>query len=326
MTRTIVSHLLAACLAFAAFPALAQTGDFPNRSIRLVVPWPAGGGTDTIGRVLAGKLSESMGQPVWVDNKPGVSGILGTDIVAKSPADGYTLILIVSSHVTSPLLRKEVPYDPMKDFVPIGVVGYTPFMVVSNPNLPVKSVQELVAHAKSNPGKVAFASPGHGTSHHLGFQMFLTMAGIEMLHVPYKGGAPAVNDLLGGQVSVYMDTVNGLEQHVKSGKLRALGVSTQKRVPTLPDVPTLAESGYPDYELVGYWGVLAPAGTPKAVVDKLNRELNKAVARPDTQESLRAMGLIFEVPGPTSEQFRAFLEKQIPKYAKMIKDAGVEKQ
>lgn len=327
MPRSLLSLLLAACLAIASGAVAAQSraGDqYPNHPIRFVVPWPAGGGSDAIARIIAAKLGESMGQMVWVENKPGVSGVLGTDIVAKSAKDGYTLVLVVSNHVTSPMLRKQVPYDPLKDFAPIAIIGYTPFMFVVNPGVPVKNMQELAAYAKARPGKVTFASPGHGTSHHLGMQLFLNMAGIEMLHVPYKGGAPAINDLLGGQVNVYLETINGVEPLVRAGKLRALGVSTLQRVPVVPDVPTIAESGFPGYEIVGYWGVLAPAGTPSEVVAKLNLEINKALARPDTRESLRSLALVYEPEGSTPEKFRAFLERQIPKYAKLIKDAGIE--
>jgi len=313
---------IAAALAFCATACLAAP--YPEKPIRLVVPWPPGGSSDATARILATKLTESMGQTVIVDNKPGVSGVLGTDIVARSPKDGYTLLWAISNHVTNPMLRKHVPYDPMKDFSPIAVIGYTPFMLVVNPNLPVKTPRELADYAKARPGAVPYASAGHGTSHHLGMQLLSNMAGIEMLHVPYKGGAPAINDLLGGQVSVYMEVLSTVEPLVRSGKLRALGVTTLQRVPLVPDIPTISESGYPGFEIVGYWGLLSPAGTPEDVVAKLNLETNKALARADTQESLRSLAMVYEPAGSTPDKFRAFMQAQIPKYAKLIRDAGVQ--
>jgi len=313
---------IAAALAFCATACLAAP--YPEKPIRLVVPWPPGGSSDATARILATKLTESMGQTVIVDNKPGVSGVLGTDIVARSPKDGYTLLWAISNHVTNPMLRKHVPYDPMKDFSPIALIGYTPFMLVVNPNLPVKTPRELADYAKARPGAVPYASAGHGTSHHLGMQLLSNMAGIEMLHVPYKGGAPAINDLLGGQVSVYMEVLSTVEPLVRSGKLRALGVTTLQRVPLVPDIPTISESGYPGFEIVGYWGLLSPAGTPEDVVAKLNLETNKALARADTQESLRSLAMVYEPAGSTPDKFRAFMQAQIPKYAKLIRDAGVQ--
>jgi len=313
---------IAAALAFCATACLAAP--YPEKPIRLVVPWPPGGSSDATARILATKLTESMGQTVIVDNKPGVSGVLGTDIVARSPKDGYTLLWAISNHVTNPMLRKHVPYDPMKDFSPIALIGYTPFMLVVNPNLPVKTPRELADYAKARPGAVPYASAGHGTSHHLGMQLLSNMAGIQMLHVPYKGGAPAINDLLGGQVSVYMEVLSTVEPLVRSGKLRALGVTTLQRVPLVPDIPTISESGYPGFEIVGYWGLLSPAGTPEDVVAKLNLETNKALARADTQESLRSLAMVYEPAGSTPDKFRAFMQAQIPKYAKLIRDAGVQ--
>ncbi len=318
--RLAVAAALALC-ASAGFGA-----PYPEKPVRLVVPWPPGGSSDATARILAAKLTESMGQTVIVDNKPGVSGVIGTDIVAKSAKDGYTLLWAISNHVTNPMLRKQVPYDPVKDFAPIAVIGYTPFMLVVNPNLPVKTPKEFAEYARARPGKVPYASAGHGTSHHLGMQLFSNMAGIEMLHVPYKGGAPAINDLLGGQVSAYMEVLSTVEPLVKSAKLRALGVTTLQRVPLVPDIPTIAEQGYPGFELVGYWGLLAPAGTPEDVVARLSMETNKALARADTQESLRSLAMVYEPAGSTPEKFRAFMQAQIPKYAKLIKDAGVQQE
>ena len=217
-------------------------------------------------------------------------------------------------------------HDPIKDVEPITVIGYTPFMRVVNPNLPVKTLKELVDYAKARPGKVAYATPGHGISHHLGIQLFSNLAGIEILHVPYKGGAPAINDLLAGWVDVAMEVPSTVEPLVKAGKLRAIAVTTAQRVALSPDVPTVAEQGYPSIELVGYWGLMAPAGTLHDVVSKLAVETNKALAREDSKESLRSLVVVYEPTGSSPEKFRRFLEAQVPKYTKLITDAGVAPQ
>jgi tripartite-type tricarboxylate transporter receptor subunit TctC len=316
-----------ACALFGLFAVQAQADDrYPSRPIRLIVPWPAGGSSDATARIVAAKLQETMGQPVIIDNKAGASGIIGTEFVARSAKDGYTLLWAVSNHVTNPMLYKQVPYDPMRDFEPIAVIGYTPFMLVANPELPVRDVKDLVAYAKARPGKVTYATPGHGTSHQLGMQLFASLTGTEMMAVPYKGGAPAINDLLAGRVDLYMEVVSGVEPLVKTGKLRALGVTTQQRVPLLPDVPTIAEQGYPGFELVGYWGLLAPAGTPANVVARLAAETNKALQDEDTKKNLASLALVYEPDGSSPTKFRSFLEAQIPKYAKLIEDAGLERQ
>lgn len=327
MTRLLARSAVVLCALLGFSAAQAQTDDkYPNRPIRLVVPWPAGGSSDAVARIIGANLQESMGQPVIVDNKAGASGIIGTDFVAKSPKDGYTLLWAISNHITNPMLYKQVPYDPMRDFEPVAVIGYTPFMLVVNPDLPVRDVKELVAYARARPGKVTYATPGHGTSHHLGMQLFSNLTGAEMLQVPYKGGAPAINDLLAGRVDVYMEVVSGVEPLVKTGKLRALGVTTQQRVPLLPEIPTIAEQGYPSFELVGYWGLLAPAGTPRDVVAKLAAEIKRALEREDTKKSLASLSLVYEPAGASPARFRSFLEAQIPRYTKLIKDAGVEPQ
>ncbi|MSP76548.1 MAG: tripartite tricarboxylate transporter substrate binding protein [Rhodospirillaceae bacterium] len=331
MSRTLASlvfaFFLAACLTGGAPAAFAQSTDkYPDHPIRLVVPWPAGGSSDATARIVGAKLAESLGQPVIIDNRAGASGIIGTDFVAKAPKDGYTLLWAISNHITNPMLYKQVPYDPMKDFEPIAVIGYTPFMLVVNPDLPVKTIKELVDYAKAHPGKVTYATPGHGTSHHLGMQLFSNLTGVEMLHVPYKGGAPAIADLLAGRVNVAMEVLSTVEPLVKTGKLRALAVTTPQRVPLVPDVPTVAEQGYPSFELVGYWGLMAPAGTPREVVAKLAAETNKALAREDTKESLRSLAMVHEPAGSSPAKFRSFLEAQVPKYTKLIKDAGVVPQ
>lgn len=327
LASLVVALLFAACFPGGTTAASAQpAGSYPDRPIRLVVPWPAGGSSDATARIVGTKLAESMGQPVIVDNRAGASGIIGTDFVAKAPKDGYTLLWAISNHITNPMLYKQVPYDPMKDFEPVAVIGYTPFMLVANPDLPVKNVKELVGYAMARPGKVTFATPGHGTSHHLGMQLFSNLTGVEMLHVPYKGGAPAIADLLAGRIDVAMEVLSTVEPLVKAGKLRALAVTTPQRVPLVPDVPTVAEQGYPGFELVGYWGLMAPAGTPQEIVAKLAAETNKALAREDTRESLLSLAMVHEPAGSSPAKFRSFLEAQVPKYTRLIKDAGVVPQ
>jgi len=310
-------------IALALSAAASSAGPYPERPIRLVVPWPAGGSSDATARIVARTLGEILGQSMVVDNKPGASGIIGTEFVARSPKDGYTLLWAISNHVTNPLLFKRVPYDPIGDFTPIAVIGYAPYLLAVNPNLPVKSLKEFVEYVRARPGQVSYASAGYGHSSHLGMELLSSMAGLSMLHVPYKGSAPAINDLLGGQVNVYMTTISDLEPHVKASRLRALAVSTLQRVPMAPDVPTFAESGYPDYEIVGYWGVFGPAGVPADVVAKLSSAINNALAHPDTRDKLHGLGLVYEPAGSTPEKFRAFVQRLLPKYTKLIKDAGV---
>jgi tripartite-type tricarboxylate transporter receptor subunit TctC len=327
MIRMLARSVVVLCALCSAFAGPAQADDkYPSRPIRLVVPWPAGGSSDAIARIVGGKLQESLGQPVVIDNKAGASGIIGTDFVAKSAKDGHTLLWAVSNHITNPMLYKQVPYDPMRDFEPVAVIGYTPFMPVVNPELPVRDIKEFVAYAKARPGKVTYATPGHGTSHQLGMQLFANLTGTEMLAVPYKGGAPAINDLIAGRVDAYMEVVSGVEPLVKAGKLRALGATTLQRVPLMPEIPTIAEQGYPGFELVGYWGLLAPAGTLADVVARLAAETSQVLANEDTRKSLASLALVYEPTGSSPATFRRFLEAQIPKYTKLIKDAGLERQ
>ncbi|MBK8064424.1 MAG: tripartite tricarboxylate transporter substrate binding protein [Betaproteobacteria bacterium] len=320
--RNLPNFLLSVTLAlgtvFAASTAQAQ---FPNKPIRVIVPWPAGGPSDTLARVVSGKAAEFLGQQMIIDNRVGASGVIGTEFVAKSAPDGYTLFWAIANHTTNHVLFK-VSYDPLKDFAPVGQVARSSYMLLVNPELPVKSVKELVDYAKARAGRLPYASAGNGTLQHLGMELLKREARLDMVHVPYKGSAPAITDVLGGQVQVTFESTTAVMGHVRSGKLRALAVSTAKRIPQLPDLPTIAESGYPGYEVVGFTGVLAPAGTPPEVVGALNAAYNKALAAAEVREKMGSMGV--EPAGSTPEQFRAFLQSEIPKYTRILKESGAK--
>jgi tripartite-type tricarboxylate transporter receptor subunit TctC len=299
--------------------APAQT--YPDKPIRLVVPFPAGGTTDILARAVGQKLGEHLGQQVVVDNKPGAGGNIGSDIVAKSAPDGYTLVMgTVGTHAINASLYKKMPYDHIKDFVPVSLVALVPNILVVHPSVPANSVKELIAYAKANPGKLNFASSGNGTSIHLSGELFKTTAGVEMTHVPYKGSAPAVTDLLGGQVQLMFDNMPSALPHVKAGKLKALGVTTAKRFPAAPDIPTIAEAGVPGYEASSWFGVLAPAGTPKEIVNKLSSEIAKILQTPEIKERLLSQGA--EPVGNTPDQFAAFIKAETAKWAKVVKESG----
>jgi tripartite-type tricarboxylate transporter receptor subunit TctC len=312
----------AGVLANAGGGAFAQS-TYPVKSIRLIVPFAAGGPTDVIARAVGQKLTESLGQPVVIDNRAGSGGNIGTDIVAKAPPDGYTLVMgIVGTHAINASLYSKMPYDSVKDFAPITLTGAATIIMVAHPSVPAKSIKELIALAKSKPGQLNLASPGSGTPQHLAGELFKTMAGINMVHVPYKGAAPAVIDLLGGQVSVGFVSLPAALSHVKAGKLTALGISNARRSAIAPDVPTIAESGLPGYELENWYGVLAPAGTPREIVNKLNREIVKALQIPEVKERLNSQG--FEIRTSTPEQFAAYIKSEIVKWAKIVKDSGAK--
>ena len=308
-----------AALALAA--TLAHADDYPSKVIKIIVPFPPGGSTDIIARSIAEKFQKSMGQPVIVENKPGAGGAVGSDQVAKSAPDGYTLVVgVTGSHAISATLNPKLPYDPLKDFEPISLVVSAPLTLVANPSVPANDLKSLVAlHKPLNHG-----TPGNGTSMHLTAEMFNLVAGTHFVHVPYKGTAAALNDLLGGQIQLmFGDFLITLPQ-IRAGKIKALAVTSLKRHPLLPDVPTVAESGYPGFEALSWQGLFAPAGTPKPIVDKLNAELVKAMAAPDMQEYFAKQG--FQVGGDSPEAFRAFISKEIPKWARVIKEAHVTLQ
>ena len=321
MTDTLRRWMIGGLLAGVAFAASGQP--YPNHAIRLIVPFPAGGTTDILARAAAQKLTESMGQSVVVDNRPGAGGNIGADVVAKSAPDGFTLLMgTVGTHAINPSLYAKMPYDHVKDFTPVVLVAGVPNVLVVNPSLPVNSVADLIKLAKAKPGSINFASSGNGTSIHLSGELFKTMAGVDMTHVPYKGSAPALTDLIGGQVQVMFDNLPSSLPYIKAGKLRAIAVTSSKRAPALPDVPTISESGLPGFDASSWFGILAPAGTPPAVVARLNTEVNKWLQTPEAKEQLLAQGA--QAAGGAPEQFAAFIRSETDKWAKVVKASGAK--
>jgi tripartite-type tricarboxylate transporter receptor subunit TctC len=318
LVKTVVAATMFAATAAGAFAA-----DYPTKPIRLVVPFSAAGTTDFLARAIAQKLGQNMGTTVIVDNRPGAGGNIGSDLVAKADPDGYTLLLgTVGTHAINASLYKKMPYDTVKDFAPITLVASVPNIVVVHPSVPAKSIKELLALAKSKPGQLSFASSGNGSSIHLSGELFKSMAGVDMLHVPYKGSGPAVSDLIGGQVNLMFDNMPSSLPHVKAGRLRAIAVTSAKRSPAMPDLPTIAESGVPGYDAVAWFGVLAPAGTPPAIVKKLNAEIVKVLKSPDVAARLAGQGA--EPVSNTPEEFSAYIKTEMVKWAKVIKASGAQ--
>ena len=295
---------------------------YPTRPVRLVVPFPAGGTTDIIARATAQKLSEAWGQQVIVDNRPGAGGNVGSELVAKSAPDGYTLLMgTVGTHAINPSLYAKMPYDHVKDFAPVILVAGVPNVLVVNPELPVKSVPELIAYAKANPGKLNFASSGNGTSIHLSGELFKAMTGVQMTHVPYKGSAPALTDLVGGQVQLMFDNLPSSLAFIKAGKLQALAVTSATRAAALPDVPTVADF-VPGFEASSWFGILAPAGTPPAIIAKINGEVTKWLATPEAKDKLTAQGA--NAAGGSPQDFAKHIQAETAKWAKVVKDSGAK--
>jgi len=297
---------------------------YPARPIRLVVPYPAGGPLDIMARAIGQKLSEAWKQPVVVDNRAGAGGNIGADLVAKSAPDGYTLLMgAVATHAINPSLYSKIPYDPVKDFAPVALVAQVPNILVLNPAVPARSVRELIELARTRPGYLNFGSGSTGSTGHLAGELFKTMAGVQMVHIPYKGAAPATADLLGGQVQLMFDNLANALPNVKAGKLRALAVTTLARSPAMPDLPTIAESGLPGFDLTTWFGVLVPAGTPPEIVARLNAEIVRALNAKDMRERLEKMGAE-PPPNNTPEHFAAFILSEAAKYAKVVKDSGAK--
>ena len=293
---------------------------FPSRPIRMIVPYAAGGGADIVGRLIAQRLGETWGQQVVVDNRAGAGGNIGTEIAARSPADGYTLLLIGPNHTVNVSLYSKLAFDPIRDFAPVSLVTSAPYLLVVSPATAINAVKDLVATAKAQPGKIVYGSAGNGTAGHLGMELIKTMAGIDMVHVPYKGSAPVLIDLMAGRVSVAFDNVLSAAPHVKAGKLRAIAVSTLKRSSALPTVPTVSEAGLPGFEASVWQGVLVPVGTPTPMIDTLNAALVGVLKRPDIQERMTAQGA--EVIGSTPQQFASFMKADLVKWAKVVKASG----
>ncbi len=318
-----ILRTLVALLALLLFPAVAAAQDFPTKPIRLIVPFPAGGPNDIIARVIGQRMSELTKQPVLIDNRGGQAGVLGTDAVAKANPDGYTIgITSASALVISPTME-QVPYDVSRDFAPVTLVVTVPEMLVVASNVPAKNMDELIALAKAQPGKLNFASAGVGGLPHLAGELFKLTAKIDVVHVPYRGAAPAINDLLGQQVQMTFLDLPVLLPHIKAGSLRPIALGAPQRAPTAPDVPTTAEVGMPDLLIENWYGMIAPAKTPNDIVAALNRIANEAMAGSSVKEKLADQGLT--VAGDTPEHFRGFVDAETKKWAKVIKDAGAEK-
>jgi tripartite-type tricarboxylate transporter receptor subunit TctC len=314
--------LLALATMFGGEGAVAQ--GYPSKPMRLVVPYPPGGPLDIMARAIGQKLTEAWGQPVVVDNRAGAGGNIGADLVAKSPSDGYTLLMgAVATHAINPTLYGRVPYDPVKDFLPVALVAQVPNILVVNPSVPAGTVKELIDLARARPGTLNFGSGSTGSTGHLAGELFNIMAGVKMVHIPYKGGAPAMADLLAGQVQLMFDNLANALPNVRAGRLRALAVTTLVRSPALPDLPTIAESGLPGFDLTTWFGVMAPAGTSPEIVTKLNAEIVRALNAKDMRERLEKMGA--GVPANnTPEHFAAFIRDEAAKYAKVVRESGAK--
>ena len=315
---------MAAGLAFSLCAVSALAQDYPARPVRIVIPLSPGGTTDVPGRMVAQKLSGTLGQQFFVENKAGAGGIIGSDFVAKAKSDGYTLLLTASPFVIAPHVYKSMPYNALTDFAPVVRIATGPYVLVVHPSLGVKSVKELIALAKQQPGKIDFASSGNGGAQHLVTELFMYMAGIKLNHVPYKGSGPAQQDLMSGIIKVSFVGTPIAIPHMKSGRLNALGVSTAKRSPEMPEVPTIAEAGVPGYEATVWIGMLAPAGTPSEIVAKLNGEISKLVRTDEMQKLLAPTGM--EPDPDTPAQFAAYLKADYDKWGKVVHDSGATVQ
>jgi len=303
-------------------PGGAPAPTYPSKPVRMVVGFPPGGGTDVVARVISAKLQEWWGQAVAVENRPGATGTIGADNVAKSAPDGYSLIMgHVNSHAIAPNLFPKLPYDALKDFAAVAYVGYVPNVLAVHPSVGVKSVKELVALLKANPGKFNYASSGNGSTQHLAGEMFKQLTGTSIVHVPYKGSGDAIKDLLAGVVAMNFDTMPPVLPHIQAGKLRGLAISTPKRLPQLANVPTFLEEGITGFDVANWYGVMAPAGTPREIVRKLNTDINKAMQVPEVRARLEAVGT--QLNEQSAASFEAYMKAEVVKYARLIKDANI---
>ena len=317
-----IARVLLSVLASLASCAVVSAQNYPTKPLRWIVPYPAGGGSDTVARVIALKLQDAMGQPVIIDNRGGAAGVVGTELAVSAPADGYTLVFAVGSFVVTPFLNSNVKYDPVRDFAPISLLAINPYLFAANAALPVASTKELIAYAKSSPGKLNYGSAGAGGGNHLAMELFNTLAGTHIVHVPYKGSAPGITDLISGQLQLMMNTMGPLLPHVKTGRLKALGVTSAKRILALPATPTVAESGLPGFEYVNWYAVLAPARTPKDIIAKLNAKLVDILASPDVAPSFTAQG--FEPRSTTPQELAQFMKVDAERVKKVIASAGIK--
>jgi tripartite-type tricarboxylate transporter receptor subunit TctC len=326
VTKTRRTVIMLAAVA-TVLPSVASTAwaqsNYPAKPIRLVVPFPPGGGTDILARVIGQKLSESLGQPVVIENKPGAGGNIGVDTVAKSPPDGYSIVIGQTSNLAvNPTLYPKLPYNPVKDLAPISLVASAPLVMVVAANSPFKSLDDVITAAKAKPGDITFASPGSGTVAHLSGELLQRAANIKFQHIPYKGASQALTDLMGGQVQLYMSSVPTALSQIKGGRLRALVVTSTKRLPDLPDVPTVAESGFKDFESSTWFGLLARAGTPQPIISRLNSEVNRVLQTAEVREKIASEGA--EVLSGTPEQFADLLKQEIEKWGRVVKESGAK--
>ena len=321
-TRLKLGGLLAVATALGVAAQDAGAQDYPTRPIRMIIPFSAGGSVDVPGRIIARKLSDAFGQQVIVDPRPGAGSTIGTEAAARAPADGYTLLLTAPAFVISASLYKKLPYDPLTDFAAVSRVGDGPCIVVVHPSLPVKSVKQLIALAKAQPGEINFGTPGNGSSPHLFGMLFMSMTKTHMTHIPYRGSAPVTADLISGHVSVGFPGIATVLPHIKLGRLRALAVTSARRAPQIPDLPSVAEAGVPGYDAALWLGVVAPQGTPKPIIDTLNMELNKVLRLPDVKSGYVRIG--FEAAGSTSEAFGDFIKSEYSKWRKIVRESGAK--
>lgn len=319
-TRALQYGLCACGLALAAATAEAQWN--PTRSVRLIVPYSTGTATDTIARTLGQKLGEAFKQQVLVDNQPGANGIVGTEALAKAPKDGHTLGMIAANHVVTPALYGKLPYDTLRDFTPVTIAGAVPFVLVVHPSLSVTTVKELIAFARAHPGQLFYASAGNGSPPHLSGELFKTMAGVDVVHVPYKGLAPGLTDLLGGQVALMFPAISAGLPLARAGRLRALGVTSLKRAPAAPELPTMDEAGLKGYEVYSWIGIMGPAGLPKAAVNRLHTEVAQALRLEDVRQRLTNLGV--DVIGNSPDEFARIMETDLVKFGKIVKASGAK--
>jgi tripartite-type tricarboxylate transporter receptor subunit TctC len=321
LTRLAALSIL--CLLCCAAPAVAQDAkDYPTKPIRVIVPYPPGGGTDVVARIIADPLAAALGQPIIIDNRGGAAGNLGTDIAAKAAPDGYTILLTLSSHTINPRLYDKLPFDVERDFAPISLVALSPQILVAHPSVPANNIRELIALAKAEPGKLNFASVGTGSPGHIAGELFKLKTGVDMVHVPYKGGGPAVTDTLGGQVQLLFVTLPAAMQHVKAGRLKALAVTSDKRSLAAPDIPTIAESGVPDCVVNSWYGALAPAKTPPAIIARLQAAFAKVLATPEVKDKLFAQGA--EAAPSSSADFERRIHDELKQWEYVIREAKIK--
>ncbi len=322
--RSRAAALRVACIAaaIATFASSVIAQPYPTKPVRLVVPYAPGGAVDIIARATAQELTKRLGQQIIVDNRTGAGGNIASDTVAKALPDGYTLLMASPANTINSSLYSKMPYDPLRDLVAIALIGSVPSVMVANPSLPVKDIRQLIALAKAKPGALTYGSGGSGTTEHLAGEMFKSFAGIDLLHVPYKGGAQVMIDLMGGQVALMFSNQLGVLPHIKAGKLKALGVASAGRSTALPDVPTFAEAGFPDFKVSVWWGVMGPAGMPKEIVNQLNREIVAGLASPEMSGRLQTMSA--QPIGGTPEQFAAFFAAETKRWAPIVKASGAK--